>query len=55
MDKEAIVAKVSDLNDGDMKEVVVGETKVLLAKINGFFMPLRVSAPIMAARWRRAP
>ena len=38
MDKEAVVAKVSDLKDGDMKEVVVGETKVLLAKINRRFL-----------------
>jgi len=37
MAKEAVVAKVSDLKDGDMKEVVVGETKVLLARINGVF------------------
>ena len=37
MNNEAIVAKVSDLQDGGMKEVVVGETKVLLARINGVF------------------
>ena len=37
MDNEAVVAKVSDLKDGDMKEVAVGETKVLLARINGVF------------------
>jgi NADPH-dependent 2,4-dienoyl-CoA reductase/sulfur reductase-like enzyme/nitrite reductase/ring-hydroxylating ferredoxin subunit len=34
---EAVVAKVSDLRDGDMKEVVVGETKVLLTRIKGKF------------------
>ena len=34
---EAIVAKVSDLQDGEMKEVAVGETKILLTRIKGKF------------------
>jgi NADPH-dependent 2,4-dienoyl-CoA reductase/sulfur reductase-like enzyme/nitrite reductase/ring-hydroxylating ferredoxin subunit len=34
---DAVVAKVSDLRDGDMKEVVVGQTKVLLTRIKGKF------------------
>ena len=32
-----IVAKVSDLKDGEMREVLVGNTKVLLARIRGVF------------------
>ena len=34
---EAVVAKVNDLQDGQMQQVSVGETKVLLAKVNGKF------------------
>ncbi|RJR45769.1 MAG: NAD(FAD)-dependent dehydrogenase [Deltaproteobacteria bacterium] len=34
---EAVVAKIQDLKDGDMKEVKVGETTVLLSKIKGEF------------------
>lgn len=34
---EAVVAKVNDLQDGDMKEVKVGETTVLLSLIKGEF------------------
>src|SRR5512143_2251277 len=34
---EAIVARVSDLHDGEMKEVEVGETKVLLTRLQGKF------------------
>lgn len=34
---EAIVARVSDLRDGEMKEVQVGETKVLLTRLRGKF------------------
>lgn len=34
---EAIVAKVGDLRDGDLKEVQVGETKVLLTRLKGQF------------------
>ena len=37
MSIEAIIAKVSDLQDGEMKEVAVGETKVLLTRIKGKF------------------
>ena len=37
MSIEAVVAKVSDFGDGDMKEVVVGQTKVLLSRIKGKF------------------
>ncbi len=32
---EAKVAKVQDLQDGEMREVVVGETKVLLVRLQG--------------------
>ena len=34
---EAIVARVGDFKDGDMKEVQVGETKVLLCRLKGSF------------------
>lgn len=34
---EAIVARVADLQDGEMKEVQVGETKVLLTRLKGKF------------------
>jgi nitrite reductase/ring-hydroxylating ferredoxin subunit len=33
MSIEAVVAKVSDVQDGEMKEVAVAETKVLLTRI----------------------
>jgi NADPH-dependent 2,4-dienoyl-CoA reductase/sulfur reductase-like enzyme/nitrite reductase/ring-hydroxylating ferredoxin subunit len=34
---EAKVAKVQDIQDGDMREVAVGETKVLLTRLKGRF------------------
>ena len=34
---EAVVAQVNDLQNGQMQQVSVGETKVLLARINGEF------------------
>ena len=34
---EATVAKVTDLKDGEMKEVMVGETRVLLTRLQGKF------------------
>jgi NADPH-dependent 2,4-dienoyl-CoA reductase/sulfur reductase-like enzyme/nitrite reductase/ring-hydroxylating ferredoxin subunit len=34
---EAKVAKVQDMQDGDLREVVVGETKVLLTRLKGRF------------------
>ncbi len=37
MKVEAVVAKVSDLRDGETKEVAVGETKVLLTRLEGKF------------------
>jgi apoptosis-inducing factor 3 len=37
MKTEARVAKRGDLKDGDMKEVMVGETRVLLSRIKGKF------------------
>ncbi|MFI5330384.1 MAG: FAD-dependent oxidoreductase [Desulfobaccales bacterium] len=37
---EAIVAQVGDLADGDMQEVMVGETRVLLTKIKGKFQAI---------------
>jgi NADPH-dependent 2,4-dienoyl-CoA reductase/sulfur reductase-like enzyme/nitrite reductase/ring-hydroxylating ferredoxin subunit len=37
MSLEATVAKVNDLQDGDMKEVLVGDTRVLLTRIKGKF------------------
>ncbi len=37
MKTEATVARVGDLKDGDMKEVMVGETRVLLTRVKGKF------------------
>ena len=37
MATEAVAAKVTDLNDGEIMEVKVGETTVLLSKIKGEF------------------
>lgn len=34
---EAIVAKIGDLHDGEMKEIEVGENKVLLTRLKGKF------------------
>ena len=34
---EAKVARIHDLQDGEMREVVVGETKVLLVRLKGKF------------------
>ena len=49
---EAIVARVGDFKDGDMKEVQVGETKVLLyPAARATSTPWARSAPTMAGRW----
>jgi apoptosis-inducing factor 3 len=37
MSKEAIIFKAHELQDGDMREVVVGETKVLVVRLKGRF------------------
>lgn len=37
---EAVVAKVNDLQDGEKRQVSVGETDVLLVKVNGTFHAL---------------
>ena len=37
MPKEAKVAKVQNFQDGDMKEIVVGDTKIVLARVKGKF------------------
>ncbi len=37
MSKESIVFKAHELQDGDMQEVVVGETKVLVVRLKGQF------------------
>ena len=37
MSKEFTVAKVNDLQDGDMKEVEAGEQKILLTRLDGTF------------------
>jgi len=37
MSKESIVFKAHELQDGDMREVVVGETKVLVVRLKGRF------------------
>jgi apoptosis-inducing factor 3 len=34
---EAIAANINDLQDGDMRQVSIGETDVLLAKVDGLF------------------
>ncbi|MEH2349840.1 MAG: FAD-dependent oxidoreductase [Nostoc sp.] len=34
---EAVVANVNDLNDGEMRQVSVGETEILLSRIDGKF------------------
>ena|SRR5215207_61739 len=34
-EREYAAAKLSELEDGEMKEVAVGETKILLARVNG--------------------
>ncbi len=35
--QEAAVAHINDLNDGEMKQVSVGDTDILLSKVNGNF------------------
>jgi NADPH-dependent 2,4-dienoyl-CoA reductase/sulfur reductase-like enzyme/nitrite reductase/ring-hydroxylating ferredoxin subunit len=40
MAKEVMVARVGDLQDGEMKEVVVGETRVLLSRVRGKFQAI---------------
>jgi NADPH-dependent 2,4-dienoyl-CoA reductase/sulfur reductase-like enzyme/nitrite reductase/ring-hydroxylating ferredoxin subunit len=37
MAKEVMVARVGDLKDGEMQEVMVGETRVLLSRVQGKF------------------
>ncbi|MEH2252407.1 FAD-dependent oxidoreductase [Nostoc sp.] len=34
---EAVVAKINDLNDGEMRQVSVGETEILLTRLEGKF------------------
>lgn len=43
--REAFVANVGDLKDGEMKEVAVGETKILLARVNGKFHAVGATCP----------
>lgn len=43
--KEVHVANTSDLRDGEMKEVSVGETRILLACVDGKFHAVSVSCP----------
>jgi apoptosis-inducing factor 3 len=40
MPQEEIVAKVGDLQDGDMKEIEVGGIKILLTRLNGEFFAI---------------
>jgi apoptosis-inducing factor 3 len=37
MSKEFVIAQVNDLQDGDMKEVEVGDLKILLTRLDGAF------------------
>jgi len=43
--KEVPLARASDLRDGEMKEVKVGETRVLLARVGGEFHAVSATCP----------
>src|SRR5262245_42058692 len=43
--REVELAKVGDLKDGEMKECSLGETKILLARVNGSFHALGATCP----------
>ena len=43
--KEVHVANTSDLRDGEMKEVSVGETRILLARVDGRFHAVTATCP----------
>jgi len=43
--KDAHVANTSDLRDGEMKEVSVGETRILLARVNDRFHAVSATCP----------
>ncbi|HEY2962122.1 MAG TPA: FAD-dependent oxidoreductase [Pyrinomonadaceae bacterium] len=43
--KEVHLANTSDLHDGEMKEVSVGETRILLARIGGRFHAVSATCP----------
>jgi NADPH-dependent 2,4-dienoyl-CoA reductase/sulfur reductase-like enzyme/nitrite reductase/ring-hydroxylating ferredoxin subunit len=43
--REVRAAKVSDLKDGEMKEIVLGETKALLARVGGSFYAIGATCP----------
>ncbi|WDD31830.1 Rieske 2Fe-2S domain-containing protein [Nostoc sp. UHCC 0926] len=34
---EAVVANINDLNDGEMRQVAIGETEILLTRLDGKF------------------
>lgn len=44
-DREVAVAHVSELGDGEMKEVTAGETRVLLARVGGEFHAVSATCP----------
>jgi hypothetical protein len=48
--KEIAVAKVDDLQNGQMQQITVNDSQILLAKINVMtnFMPQVLFVPIMA-------
>ena len=43
--KEVQVANISDLRDGEMKEVSIGETRILLARVDGVFHAVSATCP----------
>ena len=43
--KEVHVANTSNLRDGEMKEVAVGETRILLARVDGKFYAVSATCP----------
>ena len=43
--KEVHVANTSDLRDGEMKEVSVGETRILLARVEDKFHAVSATCP----------
>ena len=57
---EAKVARIHDLQDGEMREVVVGETKVLLVRLKGKFYAIggectHYGGPLAEGRPERPP
>ncbi len=52
---EHVVAKTTDIKDGQMKSVTVGDTKILLVRLNETFYVLGSTCPHYGAPMEAGP